>query len=68
MFLTRKQRAVLRLSRTGLGPTQIARETGLHRQTVQKLKARAMRNLRDAGLDPVKLLQADKYDLLELAI
>ena len=66
MLLTRKQRAVLRLARAGLGPTAIARETGHSRESVSRLLSRAKRRLRDAGLAPEKLLAEDKYDLLDL--
>lgn len=57
---------MLRLTRLGLGPTEIARETGMHRQTIQKLKSRALRNLRAAGLNPEKVLSGEQADVLEL--
>jgi DNA-directed RNA polymerase specialized sigma24 family protein len=67
MILTRKQRAVVRLTKVGLGPSAIARETGLARETVSRLLSRAKRNLRDAGFSPEKLLDSEDYDLLELS-
>jgi DNA-binding CsgD family transcriptional regulator len=68
MILTRKQQAVLRLRRAGHGPTAIARETGLARETVSRLLSRAKRNLRQAGIDPDKVFEGEKLDLLELAM
>lgn len=66
MLLTRKQQAVLRLKRDGLNPSAIARETGLARETVSRLLSRAKRNLRQAGIDPEKVLSRRDADLLEL--
>lgn len=66
MILTRKQRAVLRLRRDGLGPTAIASATGLNRVTISRLLSRAKRNLRQAGIDPSKVLTRTDADLLEL--
>lgn len=66
MILTRKQRAVVRLRRSGLGPTEIARETGKCRETISRLLSRAKRALRSNGIDPEKVLNPDDADLLEL--
>lgn len=68
MILTRKQQAVLRLRRAGHGPAEIARETGLTRETVSRLLSRAKRNLRRAGIDPERLLSEKNAELLELVM
>ena len=68
MILTRKQRAVLKLSREGFTPSQIAKETGMHRVSVAQLLERAKKRLRAAGLSPEKVLEADKGELLELIL
>ena len=66
MVLTAKQSAAIRLARSGRGPTEIARETGLHRVSVSKLLSRAKKRLRAAGLDPDKLIDGDMCNVMEL--
>lgn len=68
MILTRKQRAVLRLAREGIGPTAISRETGLNRVTVSRLLSRARKNLIRAGLNYEKVMGDKDIDLLELVV